>query len=253
MSDTNQDFAENSAPSLAVSFDNFKLPELIRATLAREGLITPTPIQAMSIPPLLEGKDLIGLAQTGTGKTAAFLLPIMTQLGYGSAVRAGQPPKALILAPTRELANQIEQNVRKLSADLNIRHLAVFGGARYDAQIRGLRRGVDIVVATPGRLEDLMDRGAFDPSGITHFVLDEADHMLDLGFYPPIKRIASNLPRKRQTMLFSATMPTEIKKLANEFLTDPVHIKAPQMGITADQSDTACYVNGRKRQTRSAV
>jgi ATP-dependent RNA helicase RhlE len=111
----------------------------------------------------------------------------------------------------------------------------VFGGARYDAQIKGLRRGVDIVVATPGRLEDLMDRGAFDPSGITHFVLDEADHMLDLGFYPPIKRIASNLPRKRQTILFSATMPTEIKKLANEFLTDPVHIKAPQKGITADK------------------
>ncbi|MFL2845492.1 MAG: DEAD/DEAH box helicase [Candidatus Puniceispirillaceae bacterium] len=235
MSDTNQDFAESWAPSLAVSFDNFELPELMLATLAREGLITPTPIQKMSIPLLLEGKDLIGLAQTGTGKTAAFLLPIMTQLGYGSAVRAGQPPKALILAPTRELANQIEQNVRKLSADLNIRHLAVFGGARYDTQIRGLRRGVDIVVATPGRLEDLMDRGAFDPSGITHFVLDEADHMLDLGFYPPIKRIASNLPRKRQTMLFSATMPTEIKKLANEFLTDPAHIKAPQTGITADK------------------
>ena len=235
MSDTNQDFAENLAPSSAVSFDNFELPELMLATLAREGLITPTPIQAMSIPPLLEGKDLIGLAQTGTGKTAAFLLPIMTQLGYGSAVRAGQPPKALILAPTRELANQIEQNVRKLSADLNIRHLAVFGGARYDAQIRGLRRGVDIVVATPGRLEDLMDRGAFDPSGITHFVLDEADHMLDLGFYPPIKRIASSLPHKRQTMLFSATMPPEIEKLANEFLTNPVYIKAPQTGITADK------------------
>ena len=235
MSDTDEDFAENSAPSLAVSFDNFELPELMLATLAREGLITPTPIQKMSIPPLLKGKDLIGLAQTGTGKTAAFLLPIMTQLGYGSAVRAGQPPKALILAPTRELANQIEQNVRKLSADLNIRHLAVFGGARYDAQIRSLRRGVDIVVATPGRLEDLMDRGAFDPSGITHFVLDEADHMLDLGFYPPIKRIASSLPHKRQTMLFSATMPPEIEKLANEFLTNPVYIKAPQTGITADK------------------
>ncbi len=235
MSDTNQDFAENLAPSSAVSFDNFEFSELMLATLAREGLITPTPIQAMSIPTLLEGKDLIGLAQTGTGKTAAFLLPIITQLGYGSAVRAGQPPKALILAPTRELANQIEQNVRKLSADLNIRHLAVFGGARYEPQIKGLRRGVDIVVATPGRLEDLMDRGAFDPSGITHFVLDEADHMLDLGFYPPIKRIASSLPHKRQTMLFSATMPPEIAKLADEFLTNPVHIKAPQTGITADK------------------
>jgi ATP-dependent RNA helicase RhlE len=159
----------------------------------------------------------------------------MTHLGYSAAVRAGQPPKALILAPTRELANQIEQNVSKLSADLNIRHLAVFGGARYDAQIRGLRRGVDIVVATPGRLEDLMDRGAFDPSGVTHFVLDEADHMLDLGFYPPIKRIAGSLPRNRQTMLFSATMPPEIETLAKQFLTNPAQVKAPQTGITADK------------------
>ncbi|XDZ68958.1 DEAD/DEAH box helicase [Alphaproteobacteria bacterium LSUCC0226] len=235
MSDMNEDPAEISAPTPPVSFDSFDLPELMLATLAREGLVAPTPIQAMSIPLLLEGRDLIGLAQTGTGKTAAFLLPLMTHLGYSAAVRAGQPPKALILAPTRELANQIEQNVSKLSADLNIRHLAVFGGARYDAQIRGLRRGVDIVVATPGRLEDLMDRGAFDPSGITHFVLDEADHMLDLGFYPPIKRIAASLPRTRQTMLFSATMPPEIETLAKQFLTDPAHVKAPQTGITADK------------------
>ena len=235
MSDMNQDSAEISAQTPAVSFDSFGLPELMLATLAREGLVSPTPIQEMSIPLLLEGRDLIGLAQTGTGKTAAFLLPLMTHLGYSAAVRAGQPPKALILAPTRELANQIEQNVSKLSADLNIRHLAVFGGARYDAQIRGLRRGVDIVVATPGRLEDLMDRGAFDPSGITHFVLDEADHMLDLGFYPPIKRIAGSLPRNRQTMLFSATMPPEIETLAKQFLTDPAQVKAPQTGITADK------------------
>ena len=235
MSDMNQESAEISAQTPAVNFDSFGLPELMLATLAREGLVSPTPIQEMSIPLLLEGRDLIGLAQTGTGKTAAFLLPLMTHLGYSAAVRAGQPPKALILAPTRELANQIEQNVSKLSADLNIRHLAVFGGARYDTQIRGLRRGVDIVVATPGRLEDLMDRGAFDPSGITHFVLDEADHMLDLGFYPPIKRIAGSLPRNRQTMLFSATMPPEIETLAKQFLTDPAHVKAPQTGITADK------------------
>ena len=235
MSDMNQESAEISAQTPAVNFDSFGLPELMLATLAREGLVSPTPIQEMSIPLLLEGRDLIGLAQTGTGKTAAFLLPLMTHLGYSAAVRAGQPPKALILAPTRELANQIEQNVSKLSADLNIRHLAGFGGARYDAQIRGLRRGVDIVVATPGRLEDLMDRGAFDPSGITHFVLDEADHMLDLGFYPPIKRIAGSLPRNRQTMLFSATMPPEIEKLAKQFLTDPAQVKAPQTGITADK------------------
>ena len=235
MSQVTQDATAAASNAGGADFTNFGLPEMMLVTLAREGLVEPTPIQALSIPPLLDGKDLIGLAQTGTGKTAAFLLPLMTQLGYSAAVRAGQPPKALILAPTRELANQISQNVHKLAADLNIRHIAVFGGARYDAQIRGLRRGVDIVVATPGRLQDLMDRGAFDPSGITHFVLDEADHMLDLGFYPAIKRIAASLPARRQTMLFSATMPPEIEALGKQFLRDPERVKAPQTGITADK------------------
>ena len=230
-------------------FANFGLPRTILVTLAREGLLEPTPIQALSIPLLLDGKDLIGLAQTGTGKTAAFLLPLMTHLGFSAAVRAGQPPKALILAPTRELANQIAQNVRKLAADLNIRHIAIFGGARYDEQIRGLRRGVDIVVATPGRLQDLMERGAFDPSGITHFILDEADHMLDLGFYPAIKRIAATLPARRQTMLFSATMPKEIEALGQQFLREPARVKAPQSGITADKvaQHVTLLTEGEKR------
>ena len=235
MSQTIKDAPAEAGNASGADFATFGLPETMLVTLAREGLVEPTPIQALSIPLLLDGKDLIGLAQTGTGKTAAFLLPLMTHLGFGAAVRAGQPPKALILAPTRELANQISQNVQKLAADLNIRHIAVFGGARYDAQIRGLRRGVDIVVATPGRLQDLMERGAFDPSGITHFILDEADHMLDLGFYPAIKRIAASLPARRQTMLFSATMPPEIEALGQQFLRDPARVKAPQTGITADK------------------
>ena len=231
------------------NFANFGLPETILITLARQGLIEPTPIQALSIPLLLDGKDLIGLAQTGTGKTAAFLLPLMTHLGFSAAVRAGQPPKALILAPTRELAIQISQNVQKLAADLNIRHIAIFGGARYDTQIRGLRRGVDIVVATPGRLQDLIERGAFDPSGITHFVLDEADHMLDLGFYPAIKRVTASLPSRRQTMLFSATMPPEIEALGKQFLRDPARVKAPQSGITADKvtQHVTLLTEGEKR------
>ena len=222
-------------PSAVGSFADFDLPENMLGTLAREGLVVPTPIQQMSIPLLLLGHDLIGLAQTGTGKTAAFLLPLMTQLSYTPSVRAGQPPKALILAPTRELANQISANLSRLSADMNIRHICVFGGARYEGQIRGLKRGVDIVVATPGRLMDLMERGSFDPSGITHWILDEADHMLDLGFYPAMKHISAALPADRQTMLFSATMPPEIEKLGNEFLTDPERVKAPQTGITADK------------------
>ncbi|MEK9760716.1 MAG: DEAD/DEAH box helicase, partial [Candidatus Puniceispirillum sp.] len=233
----------------AVAFDQFDLLPDLLPVLQQMGLTIPTPIQAMAIPPLLAGRDLIGLAQTGTGKTAAFVLPILTMLGQSEAVRAGHPPHALILAPTRELATQIQTNLRNLAAQLNIRHLAVFGGARYDGQIRSLRRGVDIVVATPGRLEDLMNRGAFDPSGITHFVLDEADHMLDLGFYPAIQRIANSLPHPRQVMLFSATMPPEIEKLAARFLVDPVRVKAPQTGVTADKvtQHVTLLAEGEKR------
>ena len=249
MSQIISDAPAEAGNASGADFANFGLSETMLVTLAREGLVEPTPIQALSIPLLLDGKDLIGLAQTGTGKTAAFLLPLMTHLGLSAAVRAGQPPKALILAPTRELANQISQNVQKLAADLNIRHIAVFGGARYDAQIRGLRRGVDIVVATPGRLQDLMERGAFDPSGITHFILDEADHMLDLGFYPAIKRIAASLPARRQTMLFSATMPPEIEALGQQFLREPARVKAPQAGITADKvtQHVTLLAEGEKR------
>ena len=222
-------------PKAAIAFTDFDLPDALQATLSREGLIEPTPIQQMSIPVLLSGEDLIGLAQTGTGKTAAFLLPMLTMLSYAPAVRAGQPAKALVLAPTRELANQISTNLSRLACDMNIRHIIVFGGARYDTQIKGLRRGVDVVVATPGRLIDLMDRGAFDPSGISHLVLDEADHMLDLGFFEPIKKIVRELPKNRQTMLFSATMPPPIEQLGQQFLIDPVRVKAPQTGITADK------------------
>jgi ATP-dependent RNA helicase RhlE len=224
-----------TAPKPASAFTDFELPDALQATLSREGLIEPTPIQQMSIPVLLSGEDLIGLAQTGTGKTAAFLLPMLTTLSYAPAVRAGQPPKALVLAPTRELANQISTNLSRLARDMNIRHITVFGGARYDTQIKGLRRGVDVVVATPGRLIDLMDRGAFDPSGISHLVLDEADHMLDLGFFEPIKKIVRELPKDRQTMLFSATMPPQIEQLGQQFLVDPIRVKAPQTGITADK------------------
>ncbi|MEK9745953.1 MAG: DEAD/DEAH box helicase, partial [Candidatus Puniceispirillum sp.] len=249
MSMTDQTPTTPSGSPDAVAFDQFDLLPDLLPVLQQMGLTIPTPIQAMAIPPLLAGRDLIGLAQTGTGKTAAFLLPILTMLGQSEAVRAGHPPHALILAPTRELATQIQTNLRNLAAQLNIRHLAVFGGARYDGQIRSLRRGVDIVVATPGRLEDLMNRGAFDPSGITHFVLDEADHMLDLGFYPAIQRIANSLPHPRQVMLFSATMPPEIEKLAARFLVDPVRVKAPQTGVTADKvtQHVSLLAEGEKR------
>ena len=220
---------------LATAFTDFSLHETLQTTLSREGLIKPTPIQQMSIPVLLDGKDLVGIAQTGTGKTAAFLLPMLTRLSFTPPIRGGHPPKALILVPTRELANQISTNLSRLARKMNISHITVFGGARYDSQIRGLRRGIDIVVATPGRLIDLMERGAFNPSGISHLVLDEADHMLDLGFFDPIKKIVRELPKDRQTMLFSATMPPPIEQLGKQFLIDPIKVKAPQTGITADK------------------
>ena len=216
------------------SFRDFGLKPALLQMLDKAGLSTPTPIQKMAIPVLLKGRDLVGLAQTGTGKTMAFLLPLLEHLSAGESVRAGQPPRALILTPTRELANQVHENIGLLAQPLDIRHLVIFGGARYDKQIRGLKRGVDIVVATPGRLEDLMKRGVFDSHGVSHFIMDEADHMLDLGFYPAMKRISETLPAKRQTMLFSATMPPKIRQLASEFLVDPDEITAPQKGRTAE-------------------
>lgn len=223
---THPSAAENSQPQNA--FSQFSLmPELLQA-LDENGLYQPTPIQTMAIPALLEGKDMVGLAQTGTGKTAAFVLPLLHYLHNDTPKKKGQPPHALILTPTRELAQQVLDNVRKLSTHTSIRSLAVYGGTRYEGQISGLRRGTNIVVATPGRLEDLMKRGAIDISQITHFILDEADHMLDLGFYPAITRISEQLPHQRQTMLFSATMPPDIKKLTTRFLHEPVHVEAPK-------------------------
>lgn len=209
-------------------FADFSLPSILLDTLAEMELVTPTPIQKLAIPALLDRKDMIGLAQTGTGKTAAFLLPLLTHLSDEPRVFKNQPPLALILAPTRELALQVLENIRLFTANMNIRSVAVYGGARYDGQINGLRRGAEIVVATPGRLEDLIKRGAVSLEAIRYFILDEADHMLDLGFHPAMMRISAQIPKERQTMLFSATMPPEIRKLSDHFLTDPVHVEAPQ-------------------------
>lgn len=209
-------------------FADFSLPSILLETLTEQELVTPTPIQKLAIPALLERKDMVGLAQTGTGKTAAFLLPLLTHLSDEPPVHKNQPPLALILAPTRELALQVLENVRGFTKHMNIRSVAVYGGARYDGQINGLRRGAEIVVATPGRLEDLIKRGAVSLEAIRYFILDEADHMLDLGFHPAMMRISAQIPKNRQTMLFSATMPPEIRKLSDHFLTDPVHVEAPQ-------------------------
>ena len=199
------------------------------------GYTEPTPIQLAAIPLLLAGHDLIGIAQTGTGKTAAFTLPILTKLAV--PMPAGQRPgtRVLVLAPTRELAAQIEENVRAYGQHLRVRMATVFGGVGEHPQIQALRSGADIIIATPGRLLDLMGRGCANFTGLQFLVLDEADRMLDMGFLPDIRRIIRALPQKRQTMMFSASFSKEIEGITREFQRAP---KIVQIGRRADPATT---------------
>jgi ATP-dependent RNA helicase RhlE len=216
------------------TFNDLGLAAPIIEALAEEGYDAPTPIQAQAIPALLDGRDLIGIAQTGTGKTAAFALPILHRL------RDRRPtPKracrALVLSPTRELASQIAESFRTYGRHLGLRVATVFGGVGHQPQVAALARGVDIVVATPGRLIDhLTGRTAF-LDAVEVFVLDEADQMLDMGFIQPIRRIVSSLPAQRQTLLFSATMPQAIASLANDLLTDPVRVSVAPVATTVEK------------------
>ena len=209
-----------------MSFNTLGLTAQTLRAVEEAGYKTPTPIQAAAIPEILKGRDLIGIAQTGTGKTAAFVLPILEHLARAPRVQGGhRTPRALILAPTRELAAQIEETVAAMSLHLPLRRVVIFGGVGEQPQKDALRRGVDILVATPGRLLDLMSTGHVQLNGITHAVLDEADRMLDMGFLPQIRRVVSALPHKRQTLLFSATLSREIEHLTAEFLTNPATVE----------------------------
>ena len=206
-------------------------------------ITTPTPIQEQAIPPLIEGRDLLGLAQTGTGKTAAYLLPLIQKImAQKEAGEKRKAPSALILAPTRELAHQVATNIKAFSQGMGIRYLVVCGGERYDGQINALKKGVDILVATPGRFEDLFKRGVIDLGHVAHLVLDEADQMIDLGFYPAIRRICNAITAPHQTIFFSATMPDEMHELSREFLTDSVTIKIKNRNITADTVEQRAYL-----------
>ncbi|SDB45448.1 Superfamily II DNA and RNA helicase [Desulfonatronum thiosulfatophilum] len=211
-----------------MNFDSFALDKRIMAGVSRAGYLVPTPIQEQAIPSLLEGRDVLGLAQTGTGKTAAFALPILQKLLNLDAPKRG-PLRVLVLAPTRELALQIHENFVELGGETGLRSAAVFGGVGQTPQVKNLRQAT-IMVACPGRLLDLMNQGLADLSQVDTLVLDEADRMLDMGFAPDIRRIVSRLPRQRQTMLFSATMPEEIRKLTREYLQNPVEVKAETIG-----------------------
>jgi len=210
-----------------MSFETIGLsPALLRA-LTEQGYTTPTAIQTAAIPVALGGRDLLAGAQTGTGKTAAFALPMLERLfpnGQRSATQA-RKPRALILTPTRELAAQVHDSVRDYAKHLRVTSAAIFGGVGMGPQMQSLRRGVDILVATPGRLIDHMERRTADLSGIEILVLDEADRMLDMGFLPAIKRILGTVPKQRQTLLFSATFADEIKQLAAQFMRDPAEIQ----------------------------
>jgi ATP-dependent RNA helicase RhlE len=217
------------------SFENLSLcPAVLRAVRA-ENYLVPTPIQAKAIPHALSGRDVLGIAQTGTGKTAAFALPILEQLINRQTPARPRLPNALILAPTRELANQIVGDLRNYGRYSKISALAVYGGVGIDPQIRALAGGVDIVVATPGRLIDLMKRKAIDFAQVEIFVLDEADRMLDMGFVREIRRIAACLPKKRQSLFFSATMPREIEHLVVDLLANPAKVEVTPAASTVER------------------
>lgn len=220
-------------------FTDLKLIKPILDALQKEGYEKPTPIQEQSIPSILEGKDLLGTAQTGTGKTAAFAIPILQNL-HQKNIRNNQI-KALILTPTRELAIQIEESFKAYGANLPLRTLVIFGGVKQGAQENALKRGVDILVATPGRLLDFISQGIISLKNLEIFVLDEADRMLDMGFVHDVKRVVKLLPQKRQTLFFSATFPKEIQELANSMLTNPVKVSVTPVSSTADTIQQSVY------------
>jgi ATP-dependent RNA helicase RhlE len=209
----------------SITFANLGLAEPLLRALDRERFLQPTPIQASAVPPLLQGRDLLGVAQTGTGKTAAFALPMLQHLAASPTQPHRYATRALILAPTRELALQIEDHLRRLGGDLKQRTVAILGGMSRSMQVQRMRGGVDIVVGTPGRICDLMATGELKLNEVRHFVLDEADRMLDLGFIRDIRRIVAALPVNRQSALFSATMPTDVGKLAETLLRNPVRVE----------------------------
>jgi len=233
-----------------MAFKQLDLIDPILKALETEGYTTPTPIQAQSIPLILEERDLLGCAQTGTGKTAAFAIPIL-QLLYTNKTEERGPKKikVLILTPTRELAIQIDESFAAYGKHTGMSHTVIFGGVSQLHQTNILRRGVDILVATPGRLLDLISQGFIDLKFLKIFVLDEADRMLDMGFIHDVKRIITKIPEKRQTLFFSATMPPEIQKLANVLLTNPAYVEVTPVSSTVDAIEQSLYHVDKQNKT----
>ena len=224
------------------------MPRLVKG-LARQGIKDPTPIQEKAIPHAMAGRDVMGLAQTGTGKTVAFGLPLIQALIKAGTKPAPKTVRGLILAPTRELAKQIQENLRNYTQGTHLKVGLVVGGASIGVQIQKLQKGTDLLVATPGRLIDLLDRRAVRLDGARYLVLDEADQMLDMGFIHALRKIAPLLPADRQTMLFSATMPKQMAELAQTYLTDPVRVEVAPPGKTADKIDQAVHFVEQSQKT----
>jgi ATP-dependent RNA helicase RhlE len=223
-----------------MTFEELQIVSPLVSALHKKGYITPTPIQQQAIPYILQGRDIFGCAQTGTGKTAAFALPILQQMAASRDSQRRQL-QTLVLAPTRELATQISENFSAYGRNLGFKHVTIFGGVSQHAQTQSLRQGVDIIVATPGRLLDLMNQGFIRLDTIKYFVLDEADRMLDMGFVHDIKKIIAKLPQRRQTMFFSATTPPEIKGLADSLLINPVKVQVTPVSSPSELVDQSVY------------
>jgi ATP-dependent RNA helicase RhlE len=240
-----------------VTFASLQLATPILDALVADGYEFPTPIQAQSIPPALAKRDVLGIAQTGTGKTAAFALPILNRLlreiPRGSKLPAGRKAKALVLAPTRELAAQIAESFAAYGRHTPLRFAVIFGGVGQGPQVRAIQQGLDILVATPGRLIDLLDQRLVSLDAIEFFVLDEADRMLDMGFIEPIRRIAALVPAERQNMLFSATMPKEIRRLADTLLVDPVTVTVTPVSSAVDRIDQLLYFVLKAQKTQLLI
>ncbi len=227
-----------------IAFKDLNLIEPLQRALIKEGYTNPTPIQAKAIPPVLDGKDLIGIAQTGTGKTAAFTLPILQRMSE----KYPRVPRVLVLAPTRELAAQIGESFLTYGQYLKFKHTVIFGGVGQGPQVSAIQRGVDIIIATPGRLLDLMQQGRLNLNGIDFFVLDEADRMLDMGFIHDIRKIITRLPQQRQTLFFSATMSPPIAELASKLLKNPIRVEvAPQSTTVERIAQNLFYVDSANK------
>jgi ATP-dependent RNA helicase RhlE len=235
---------------LNVTFKELQLIEPVLQALHEEGYTNPTPIQQQSIPPVLAHRDLLGCAQTGTGKTAAFAIPILQHMHQHETPAHGKRQiRALVLTPTRELAIQIEESFRAYGRHLPLRTLVIFGGVSQVPQVQALHKGVDILVATPGRLLDLMNQRQITLEHVRYFVLDEADRMLDMGFVHDVKRVIAKLPTRRQTLFFSATMPKEIQQLADSILHEPVKVEVTPVSSTAETVGQQIFFVDKKSKT----